>query len=354
MKKALSIILAAVMVLGVCLAAGCSRKPRRDTGNIDVDYGKLVEDGGTITNIKYEDDTPITFMYPNYFSRSSDEEDAFVAKGPDDHCVLMYTEGELTETRSYDMIAAYTDEEAKSWMNGIQLGLVTSQGVENIAVDDYKFIKMDDHLCLVYDVTVTYNTGLIQKNTLVNYMLPEGKIYTINAFAPISAVNKYGPLFSDVRYNGLALDEALPVDDGSVHYADFSNETISFKYNDVYSLSEQNGTALSMVPERFGMLGYQPGTLSSAHNYEELAQMPNGELLTYLASLTGITPDEAEYVDCTEEDGHLRLETRYSSDVNGTTVYVVVTQFVFEDGSTRTLFAYMDTPEPVKDIALIA
>ena len=108
-----------------------------------------------------------------------------------------------------------------------------------------------------------------------------------------------------------------------------------------------------MVPEHFGMLAYQPGTLSSAHDYKELAQMPNGELLTYLSSLTGLTPAEAEYVDSTEEDGHLRLETRYSSDAGGTTVYVVVTQFVFDDNSTRTLFAYMDTPEPVKDVALV-
>lgn len=351
MKKALTIMLASIMVLGACFAVGCKRQPRRDTGNIDVDYGKRLEDGGTIIDLKYEDDTPITFMYPSYFTRSSDEGDTFVAKGPDDNSVLMYEVGELSEARSYETIAAYTDAEAQDWMLKIQLGLVESQGVDSIELDDYRFLKLEDHLCLIVEATATYSTGLIQKNSLMNCILPDGTMYTLHAFAPMSAITKYGPLFYDVKYRGQDVTGALPVDDNGVVYADFDNGTIAFKYNDKFSITEESGVLFSMAPEHFGMLAYQPGELTG-HTYDELKAMPNGELLQYLASLSAVAAGDADYVDSTEEDGHLRLEAHYTSD--GTTkLNVVVTQFVFEDGSTRTLFAYMDEPEPVKDIRLV-
>lgn len=352
MKKALSIILIAAMILSAALAVGCSKKPRRETGNIEVDYGRLIEDGGTIMYVKYDDGTPLTFMYPNYFSRSSDEEDTFVAKGPDDNSVLMYEVGELSESRSYETIAGYSDADAQDWMLTIQLGLVKSQGVQSIELDDYRFHKLDDHLCLIVDATATYNTGLIQKNTLLNYVLPDGKIYTLHAFSPISAVNKYGPLFKDVKFGGAEVDEPVSPEAGGVTYLDYDTGNITFSYSDYYNIIANGDKGYSLVTDRAAMLAFEPSKLLNGHTYDELKGMSEEELLEYMAGLTAITPDEAEKTECVEEDGHLRLEAQYSSESARGTIYVVAVQYVFPDETTQNFFAYSNEPVPAKNIEL--
>lgn len=344
------------MILGVAFAVGCKHKPNRETGNIEVDYGKLVEDGGTVMNIPYGDETPITFMYPNYFTRSSDEEDPFVAKGPDDNSVLMYVQSELSEGRGYNDIAAYTDEQAKDWMTTIQLGLVSSQGVEKLDIDDFRFEKLDDHLYLYLDATATYSTGLMQKNTIVDYVLPEGTMYTVNAFAPLSAVTKYGPLFSSVKYKGVDADKPFGENEEETpEYLEFNNGHISFKYKNAFTASETNGAILSMVPEKLAMLAGSSGALEEGRTYEQLAALEGGELADYLASATALPVSELEYANASEENGVLRLEARYSGDTaSGQKLYCVVVRFVEKSGDMYTLFSYMNEPEPIKDISYTA
>ena len=353
MKKALSLILAAAFIVCALALAGCKTKPRRDTGNIEVDYGKLVADGGTIENVMYRDETPITFLYPNYFKRSSDEEDSFVAKGPDDNSVLMFEDSELSEARSYETIAAYSDEEAKAWLTEIQLGLVSSQGVASTDIKQYSFLKLEDHLYLLLDADVTYSTGLVQRNTIVDYILPEGRMYTVHAFAPVSAFNKYGPLFSEVMYNGVPADEALPTGADAEGYKTFDNGSVTFLYKEIFDLQQSGDSAISFVPDSYAMLTYDRSTLKAGYTYEQLAAMPNGELLSYLSSFTALTGAEAELIKCTEEDGHLKLETVYTSSVSDVKLYCSVTQFVFKDGTTETVFAYMNEPEAVKNVSYI-
>lgn len=342
--------MAALFIAGVIFTVGCLPNPKgsgRDTGNIEVDYGDSVKQA------EYRDDTPITFNYPDYFTRSSDEEDSFVAKGPDDNSVLMYEATELSEARPYETVAGYTDEAAQAWMTEIQLGLVASQGVVSKEIKDYSFKKLDDHLYILLDTDVTYSTGLIQRNTIVDYILPDGRMYTVHAFAPVSAVNKYGPLFSDVKYNGYPADEALPSDADAEGYKRFDNGSVSFLYKEVFELQQGENAAMSFVPEYYGMLTYQRDTLKAGYTYEQLAAMPNGELLSYLASFTALTPTEAELVSAVEEDGRLKLETKYTCAVSQTTLYCIVTQFVLKDGTTETVFAYMNEPEAVKSVSYI-
>lgn len=350
MKKALSLILAAAFIMCAAFAVGCLPNPEgsgRETGDIDVNYGKLVEDGGTVMNVEYSDDTPITFMYPNYFTRSSDEDDSFVAKGPDDYSVLMFKESELSEGRSYDTIAAYSDEEAQDWMTTIQLGLVSSQHVKDKKLESYKFSKLDDHLYLLIDLVVTYETGLVQRNTLVNCILPEGTMYSIQAYAPESAVTKYGPLFSEVEYNGSALDEAL----STANYKQFENDHISFAFNDAFNFTETNGVILSMVPDKYAMLAGGEDELGADTTYDSLKALSEEELLNYLCSLTSLPATESTLVRSAEENGVLRLEAQYSNEgATGQKLYCVVTRFVKQDGSCYTLFAYMNEPAPIKDI----
>ena len=347
MKKAISFALALILIVSAAVLAGCYHRPVREVGDIDVDYGMLVKDGGTIMNVKYEDDTPVSFMYPNYFTRSSDPEDAFVAKGPDDNSVLMYKLSDLSESRSYDMIAAYSDEEAKNWVEGIQLGLVESQGVQSITVNDFEFKKLADHIVIKYDGVAVYNTGLRQHNSIIDFILPSGKLYTVTSFAPESAVEKYGPLFSDMQFNGQALDAELG-DDGR---AEFDNGTIAFSHSDAFSITDENGTLIAMAPEKFALLGGAAGTLKDGRTYDELLAMSEEDLLRYLSSLTGLEVTEADKASVTEENGRLRLEAKYrNSAATAAELYCVVTQFVEKDGSTYLLFAYMNEPEPISDI----
>lgn len=348
MKKALSLTLALLMLVCVFCAAGC-KKDRRDTGNIDVDYGENVE------YLQYSDETPVTFMYQSFFTRSSDEEDPFVAKGPDDNSVLMYTEGELTEARSYEAIAAYSDDEAQKWMTEIQLGLVASQGVTSTEIREYLFIKTEDHLYLFLDADVTYSTGLVQRNTLADYVVPEGTIYTVQSFAPISAFNKYGALFKDLKFMGFGPEEALPADDEEGSYASFDNGTLSFLYRSAFNATEAQGMIFSMVPESYGMLAGAEAPLKEGETREQLASMPRGELLTYLASLSGVAAGEADYVEATEENGVLRLEAHYTNtEAFGEPLYCVVVRFVKQDGTGYTLFAYMNEEAPIKDVSYSA
>ncbi len=344
--------MAAAMLLSALAFVGCGKKPRRETGNVEVDYGRLIEDGGTIKYVKYEDDAPLTFLYPNYFTRTSDEEDPFVAKGPDDNSVIMYEATKLGETRTYEQVAAYTDADAQDWMLTVQLGLVESQGVKDIELDDYRFIKMDDHLVLSVDATATYSTGLVQKNTLLNYILPDGSLYTLHAFAPISAVRKYGPLFKEVQFKGAEVDEPVPVDEDTVSYLDYDTGVITFKYSDIYSITANEGKGFSLVPDHYAMLAFEPSKLLEGRTYDDLKELPRGELADYMAGLTAMPASEADYLENVEEDGHLRLEAHYVSNNPNVTLYVVAVQFVFPDGTTQNFFAYSDRPLPAKDVKL--
>ena len=153
-------------------------------------------------------------------------------------------------------------------------------------------------------------------------------------------------------YDGCKVDEALPEGTGGAAYSAYDTGNVSFLYNDIFSITAKDGRGYSLVAEHFAMLAFEPSKLIGDHTYEELRDMPNGQLLEYLAGLTALTATDADLIENVEEDGHLRLETHYVSDQGERKINVVVVQFVFPDGSTQNVFAYSDDPEPIKNVTL--
>ena len=205
MKKLVSVLLAAAMVLSLAALAGCHKDDYVPEGGTDVDYGE-------VKYVRYDDGSALTFDYLDCFSRSSDEEESFVANTEDDKSVLSYeffdsykdyehtTEYYKVPSRKYAEIAAYSDEEALDYMK-IALGMVSSQGAE-YTVDGFKFEKNEGYLMLSLEVTAKYQkTGEIQKLWIVKYVVENERVYTIQAFAPKSLDTKYGPAFKGVEFD---------------------------------------------------------------------------------------------------------------------------------------------------------
>ena len=106
----------------------------------------------------------------------------------------------LIPSRSYAEIAAYSEEEARNYLE-IALGMVSSQGAE-YTIDDFKLEKYDDHVYLYMEVTAEYEkTGEIQKMWIAKYVVENERVYTLHAFVPASCVMKYGPVFKNVEFD---------------------------------------------------------------------------------------------------------------------------------------------------------
>ena len=205
MKKLVSLLLAAAFALSLGALAGCKKDNYVPEGPTDVDYGDA-------KYVRYDDGTALSFEYLDCFTRTSDEEESFVANTSDDKSVLSYeffdsfkdyestNEYYKVPSRKYAEIAAYTDEEAQNYLR-IALGMVSSQGAE-YTVDDFKFEKNDGYLYLMLEATAEYAaTGEIQKLWIVKYVVENERVYTIQAFAPKSLDAKYGPAFRGVEFD---------------------------------------------------------------------------------------------------------------------------------------------------------
>ncbi len=205
MKKLISLILCLAVLAAVPFMTGCGEKKYAPEGPTDVNYGE-------VSYVPYDDGTAVTFSYLDCFVRSSEEEEAFVANTADDKGVLTYefydsfidyensTAYYKVPTRKYAEIAAYTDEEALEYLK-IALGMVDSQNAE-YTVDDFKFEKFDNYVCLSISSTAEYKkTGEIEKTWLVKYVVENERVYTVQGFAPLSCETKYGPVFKDVAFD---------------------------------------------------------------------------------------------------------------------------------------------------------
>ncbi|MBR0135173.1 MAG: hypothetical protein IJM18_03150 [Clostridia bacterium] len=204
MKKTISILLCMMFILSAGALAGCKKKP-----------GPSVVNYGDVKYVEYNDGSAVTFQYLSCYGFASDEGMAFVANTPDDKGVLSYefydsfkdysAESYRIPSRKYSEIAAYSDEEAQDYLK-IALGLVDSQNIE-YTIDRYEFEKAEKHVRLYMEVTAEYrSSGEIQKMWIEKYVINNERVYTINAFIPIDAVNKYGPAFKDVTFD---LESAL-------------------------------------------------------------------------------------------------------------------------------------------------
>ena len=206
MKRIISLLLAVLSAASVVMFAGCKKEPDYvPEGPTDVDYGEV----GYKT---YEDDTALGFDYLDCFVRSSVEEESFVANTEDDKGVLSYeffdsfkdyehtNEYYKVPSRKYTEIAAYSDEEARDYLQ-IALGMVSSQGAE-YTVDAFAFDKEEHYVRLYLEVTAKYAvTGEIQKMWIEKYVVDNERVYTIQAFVPASCVTKYGPVFKNVVFD---------------------------------------------------------------------------------------------------------------------------------------------------------
>ena len=204
MKKIFSILLCAVMLTSVLALSACGKKVEPH-GPTEVNYGE-------VAYTAFNDGTAVTFNYLDCFVRSSEEDEPFVANTEDDRGVLSYEfydsfiDLENTQeyykipSRKYAEIAAYSDEEALSYMK-IAIGMVESQRAK-YTVDDFKFEKEENYLRLYIEATAEYETtGEIEKSCLVKYVVNNERVYTVQASAPISCFEKYGPVFKDVEFD---------------------------------------------------------------------------------------------------------------------------------------------------------
>ncbi|MBO4563565.1 MAG: hypothetical protein J5772_08135 [Clostridia bacterium] len=205
MKKLLTLTLCLLFVLTALFTAGCKEKEYVPEGPTDVNYGE-------VAYTAYEDGTALTFDYLDCFVRTSDEDTSFVANTPDEKGVLSYIffdsfrdyektyETYLIPTRKYAEIAAYSEEEAKNYLE-IALGMVASQGAK-YTTDDFKLEKYDNYVYLFMEVTAEYEkTGEIQKMWIAKYVVENERVYTLQAFVPASCVTKYGPVFKNVAFD---------------------------------------------------------------------------------------------------------------------------------------------------------
>lgn len=206
MKKIISLLLCAALLISALALAGCSKEPEYvPEGPTEVDYGEV---GYTA----YEDGSALAFSYLDCFGRSSEEEESFVANTEDDKGVLSYeffdsykdyehtNEYYKVPSRKYAEIAAYSDEEALDYMK-IALGMISSQGAE-YTVDSFSFEKEEHYVRLYLEATAEYAvTGEIQKLWMEKYVVDNERVYTIQAFVPASCVTKYGPVFKDVVFD---------------------------------------------------------------------------------------------------------------------------------------------------------
>ena len=201
MKRLVSIIL--ILLFSLSLVS-CNKQKK---GPTEVDYGEVYY-------ALYKDEEGLTFEYLSCFKKTEMEEDDFVTYTDDKLGVLTYqvyspdNEQEHNDTlgydkpsRSYAEIAAFTDEEAESYMR-LALGMVSSQGAK-YTVDDFAFEKLENEVRLRMEVTAEYErSGEIQKLWMFKVVKSDERVYTLHAFAPASIVTKYGPAYRNVVVAG--------------------------------------------------------------------------------------------------------------------------------------------------------
>ena len=347
MKRFISIMLVLVLCGSFTMLFAC-KKDTAPRGPTDVDYG-------TVKYIDYTGEPNFTFKYLDCFVRSSDEGDTFVGKTKDDNGVLMFEIGTLSESRPYDAIKEYNQEQVQNMLM-IALGLVESQGAER-EVTALTFTPSDDHIFMEMSVTSTFKqSGEIQGDYILKYILADGTVYTLHAFVPISSTEKYGVPFKDAMYTGG--QGSTPTEPPSTQlphpeegYSLYDNGTISFLYSDAFSATIGDTTALGIAQQGMGLMGYEQGNLKEGLEYSELTKLSDDELAVYLAGITGLTATNVISVDSTQLGGYVRLDMTFEMVGDNTTFHCIVTQFVLPDGSTHNVIGYIN-PDTMAELGV--
>ena len=201
MKRLVSITL---IVFALALLVSCHKEKK----------GLTVVDYGEVSYVLYEDGTPLSFEYLDCFKKTEMEElDDFITYTDDRLGVLTYKVYDPTAedhdnssqydapSKNYAEISAFTDEEAENYLR-IALGMISSQGAE-YTVEAFTFEKLADGSIRLYmDAKAVYErTGEIQKLWMLRIITPDDRVYTLQAFAPASVEDKYGPAFRNARFS---------------------------------------------------------------------------------------------------------------------------------------------------------